>query len=96
MLQKAIMVLVLSCTLCIACSKKKNNSSIANNTAFNRRYKNQDRISPMGNIMSKMQNDNLLAKNHQHYVMKYDVEKSKYEKNRNYMQFLMKNDVKKN
>jgi hypothetical protein len=94
MLQKTTTVLVLLCAISISCSKK-NNSSISNNTAFNQKYKHRQKISPMGNIISKMQSNDLIEKNYQHYAMQYNVEKSKYEKNRNYMQFLMKNDVKK-
>ncbi len=74
------------------CSKK-NNSSVANNAEFNKKYKNQEKISPIGNIVARRQNEDLLEKNYRYYAQKHDKEQDKYRKNREYMDFLAKNDV---
>lgn len=49
----------------------------------------------MGNVISKMQESDLLEKNYQYYAMQYEKERQAYEQNRMYMKFLQKNDVKK-
>jgi hypothetical protein len=75
-----------------SCSKK-NNSSVANNIEFNKKYKSQEKISPIGNIVSRRQNEALLEKNYRYYLQKHSKEQGQYHKNREYMEFLAKNDV---
>lgn len=83
-------------TLLCSCVQKRNNlSTIADNTQFNKSYKNQEKVSPLNNIVAKKQSDDLIAKNYAHYNNKYQKELERYYKNKDYFKFLAKHDIQK-
>lgn len=79
----------------VNCGGKKNSSSIADNTQFNTKYKTQERVSPIANIVARRQDASLLEKNYAYYNRLHEKEVERFRENRDYIRFVTQHNIKK-
>lgn len=95
MLKKLFQSFLLNSLLFCIYGCTQNSNILSDNTNYNLAYKDAQKVLPIGNIVNQYQSDQLLDRNYQYYIEKYYAEKTRYDDNKKYFDFLQKNDIKK-